>query len=259
MKYEINEHLFAQKLSLIMKKKGMLYKGKPDKVALYNLLYPDDLITENIRKTDSQHVVDKTRAISNWLNAKNYPKKISDVLSLCNALDCDLDYFFTKMPAPTHDLQFISNNTSLSSDAITYLINATEYEQLILDTILRKGYFYDICNAVYSYMQTYYKEFHIKDKHTVDTTLEETEKMEFAEYRASKHFSNVLTRKLAKDEDIKKYNKYEHDRETLIVGFQKPAIRQELKDGDKMLDEFRKSGKGGFNDFIKSLEEDENK
>ncbi len=128
MKYNNNPHLFAQKLSRIMIEKDMVdKKGNPDKVALYNLLYPNDLITTDIKKKDSQFVTDKTRAISNWLNGKNYPKKISDVLFLCNALDCDLDYFFCDMPAPTHDEEFIIKETGLSFRAIAMLKKLLTY------------------------------------------------------------------------------------------------------------------------------------
>lgn len=260
MKYEINEHLFAKKLSQLLIKKGLVdKKGEPNKIALYNLLQPNNPITEAECKQDRQHVTDKTRNISNWLQGKNYPKRISDVLDLCNALDCDLDYFFTDMPAPTHNLEFIADNTNLSSDAIIYLQNATEYEQLILDTILRKKYFWDICYAIYSYMQTFYKEINIKDNHTINIVLKESEKMEFAEYRATKHFSNVLINKLANDEDIKKYNKYEHNMETLRITLTNPILAQNMENASNMYDEFREAGKGGFNDFIKHLEKEEKK
>lgn len=124
MKYEINTHLFAQKLSALLINKGMINKkGEPEKIALYNLLYPTDAITDEDCKISRQAVTDKTRNISNWLKGNNYPKRISDVLTLCNALDCDLDYFFTDMPAPTHDLEFISHETGLSAQAANRLIS----------------------------------------------------------------------------------------------------------------------------------------
>ena len=122
MKYEIDTHLFSQKLSSILIEKGMIdKKGKPDKIALYNLLYPNNKITEKDCEIDRQGVTDRTRNISNWLKGNNYPKRISDVLELCNALDCDLDYFFTNMPAPTHDIEFISQKTGLNKKSIDTL------------------------------------------------------------------------------------------------------------------------------------------
>ncbi len=103
-------------------------------------------------------------------------------------------------------------------------------------------------------MQTYYKEIHIQDKDTGDTQLKDTEKMEFAEYRANKHFSDVLINKLANDEDIQKYNKYEHDMETLRHTITSPAFRSAMEKACDEFDKFRRSGKGGFNDFIEYLE-----
>lgn len=130
MKYEIGTHLFSQKLSSILIEKGMIdKKGKPDKIALYNLLYPNDKITKKDCEDDRQGVTDRTRNISNWLKGNNYPKRISDVLELCNALDCDLDYFFTNMPAPTHDIEFISQKTGLNKKSIDTLniLKRSEY------------------------------------------------------------------------------------------------------------------------------------
>lgn len=133
MKYEIDTHLFSHKLSSILIQKGMTNKkGEPDKIALYNRLYPTNAITDEDCKKDRQSVTDKTRNISNWLKGNNYPKRISDVLELCNALNCDLDYFFTSMPAPTHDLDFISQKTGLSAQATNRLI---EYDTNIKELL----------------------------------------------------------------------------------------------------------------------------
>ena len=256
MKYEIDVHLFSKKLSSLLIKKEMIdKKGEPDKIALYNLLYPKNAINDEDCKIDRQAVTDKTRNISNWLKGNNYPKRISDVLDLCNALDCDLDYFFTNMPAPTHDIEFISKETNLSCDAILYIQNATEYEQLILDTILKKEYFWDICYAIYSYMQTYYKEFQIQDANTGNVNLQDKEKMEFAEYRATKHFSNTLINKISKDEDIKKYNKYEHDLEILRHTLSSDSFRKNL---EMAVEAWKKSGMD-FNEYIEYIEEKKTK
>lgn len=237
MKYVDDLHIFAEKLANIMIRKGMIdKKGNPDKIALYKLLYPDEELTDH--EFYGQSAVDKTRKISNWLKGNSYPKSVTDVLDLCNALDCDLDYFFTDMEAPTHDIAFISEQTNLSCDSILNLQSLTEYEQLILDTLLSKGYFKDICFSIYSYMQTLYKDMNIKDKDT--GTLQEltdSEKLEIAEYRATKHFSNLLINKLATDEDIQKFNGYEHDLEHLIH-----ALQSIPKESFKPIEELRKMG-----------------
>ncbi len=126
-KYEIELHSFKKKLNQIMIKKGLVNKrGNADPIKLYNLLNPNDQITEDMLKRERLNCMDKVRKLSNWIRGCNYPKTIVDILSLCNALDCDLDYFFTDMEAPTHDLQFISDEMGLPVPVIERLINYDE-------------------------------------------------------------------------------------------------------------------------------------
>lgn len=122
-KYVIDLQLFSNKLCDVLINKKMIDKnGKPDPIKLYNLLHPNDLITDNdIEKFGRSTFIEKTRKERNWINGANYPKTMGDVLTLCNALKCDLDYFFTDMPYTTHDIQFIHNETGLSEDAINTL------------------------------------------------------------------------------------------------------------------------------------------
>ena len=105
-------------------------------------------------------------------------------------------------------------------------------------------------------MQTYYKEFQIQDNSTENIKLQDKEKMELAEYRATKHFSDTLINKIAKDEDIKKYNKYEHDLEILRHVISSDDFKESVKQASDEFEKFRKSGKGGFNDFIEYLEKE---
>lgn len=164
LKYEINAHLFSQKLHLIMTKMGMVdKKGKPNKIALYNLLYPNDLITDELLKEDRQKVTDKTRNIDNWLKGNNYPKRISDVLGLCNALNCDLDYFFTDMIAPTHDINFISNATGLSDISIDKLHKYTSLDCDIVDKFLSTGAMDKIIDAYIYRNSQYFQKIEIVD------------------------------------------------------------------------------------------------
>lgn len=111
-------------------------KENPDPIKLYNLLYPDDKITQDMIKLDRQKVTDKTRNIRNWIQGNNYPKSIRDILLLCNALECDLDYFFTDMECETHDMQFIHDKTGLSEDAINFLIEENANKDTIGKMIL---------------------------------------------------------------------------------------------------------------------------
>lgn len=137
MKYELNEHIFGEKLKNIMIEKGMIdKKGKPDKVALYNLLFPNAIITENLRQQDPQKVVDLTRTISYWLKGNRYPKTINSILDICNALNCDLDYFFTDLKAPTHDIQFISTQLNISYKSVMEIIKYDSEIKKLLDSII---------------------------------------------------------------------------------------------------------------------------
>lgn len=137
MKYESDEHTFGEKLKNIMIEKGMIdKKGKPDKVALYNLLFPNAIITEDLRQQDPQKVVDLTRTISYWLKGNRYPKTINSILDICNALNCDLDYFFTDLKAPTHDIQFISTQLDISYKSVMEIINYDSEIKKLLDSII---------------------------------------------------------------------------------------------------------------------------
>lgn len=137
MKYELNEHIFGEKLKNIMIEKGMIdKKGKPDKVALYNLLFPNAIITEDLRQQDPQKVVDLTRTISYWLKGNRYPKTINSILDICNALNCDLDYFFTDLKAPTHDIQFISTQLDISYKSVMEIIKYDSEIKKLLDSII---------------------------------------------------------------------------------------------------------------------------
>lgn len=137
MKYVVELHIFSNKLKKIMCDKELVdKKGNPDPIKLYNLLYPDDKITQDMIKLDRQKATDKTRNIRNWIQGKNYPKSIRDILLLCNALECDLDYFFTDMECETHDKQFIHDKTGLSEDAINFLIEENEKKDTIGKMIL---------------------------------------------------------------------------------------------------------------------------
>jgi len=98
MKYVSDLQLFSQKLCDLMKKRGMTYKNnQPDPILLYNAFYPHDqlqIIDQNGNGFGRSEYSEKTRKFDNWIKGKSYPKTITDMLQLCNALDCDLDYFF---------------------------------------------------------------------------------------------------------------------------------------------------------------------
>lgn len=159
MKYVNDLHaqraIFSSKLRNIMIKREMTYdNGKPDPIDLYNILYPNDYIDKKERGFHRSDYTDKVRKYDNWIKGNNYPKNISDVLKLCNALKCDLDYFFTDMESSTHDIEFISSETGLSEDAILklkkYLGDEKPREMFVLNELLFK--YFDIISSITDYI-----------------------------------------------------------------------------------------------------------
>lgn len=146
-KYVIDLQIFSKKLCKLLIDKGMIYKKKnpiPDPIQLYNALNPNDKISrKDIEKFGRSNYSIKVRSQDDWIKGKHYPKNISDVLNLCNALECDLDYLFTEdMICHTHDEQFISDYTGLSKESIKLLHKLTTYDKgkprlFILDYFIR--------------------------------------------------------------------------------------------------------------------------
>ncbi len=191
------------------------------------------------------------KTYQNYEQGRNYPT-LEYATKLSDLYNVSIDYLLGRSDYVKVENEMISEIIHLSDNAITSIQNATEYERLLLDTLLSKKYFTDICFSIYSYMQTYYKDLHIKDENTGDIILKESEKMEFAEYRATKHFSDVLINKIANDEDIKNYNGYEHDLETAVHILNNPKFQNTISDLSTELKDFKKNNGGKYKDFIES-------
>lgn len=205
MKYEIELHIFQKKLNQIMIEKGLVNKkGKADPIKLYNLLYPNSPITEDMLKLDRQNCTNMTRNILNWIQGKNYPKSIKDILSLCNALDCDLDYFFTDMECPTHDLQFIHKETGLSQYSIELLQHWNKMSQnprsgyawarnsirAINDLLSCEQWFSEVLNQIADYC--YYRNAYESPGEKQIKKSDALEKYRLALFTASDKFSECI-------------------------------------------------------------------
>lgn len=136
-KYVDDLQIFQKKLCSMLTQKNLIDKnGCPDPIKLHNALYPNDAISEeDISKFGRSYFSVQTRKESNWIKGKNLPKRISDILLLCNTFDCDFDYFFTDMPCRTHDVQFIHDYTGLSSESIDVLSHFSKIPKDELYTI----------------------------------------------------------------------------------------------------------------------------
>lgn len=194
MKYEIDLHLFSNKLSSLIKKKGLVdKKGKPNKIAFFNTLYPDAAITDEQYKIDRQGVTDTTRTVDNWLKGKNYPKTIPDVLHLCNSLGCDLDYFFTDMDAPTHDLDFISKETGLYSETIEKICSYSPQIKELINRLILNSKEDNLLKLLQS-IQTYalYAHHSVVNLDVTGASLHETQNIEDKLIAATSKKGNTL-------------------------------------------------------------------
>lgn len=234
----------------------LLFENKREKNVL-NKEFTKEFLRKELEHNQKYPCHTTQPTFNRILNYKGIPPKVETdiLLAYSEYFNVSIDYLLcsTDIPFKNNEIPKLEE-LGLSSDAILYIKNASEYEQLILDTILKRKYFWDICYAIYSYMQTYYKELQIQDSDTGDVKLQDKEKMEFAEYRATKHFSDTLINKISKDEDIREYNKYEHDIETLQHVVSNNDISEIVKQSSDEFEKFRKSGKGGLKAFKKHLE-----
>ncbi|MDO4334163.1 MAG: hypothetical protein Q4C58_15975 [Eubacteriales bacterium] len=156
-KYVNDLQLFSKKLCILLKEKELTDKyGKPDPIKLHNALYPTDAISdEDIEKYGRSNFTEKTRKERNWINGENFPKRIGDILLLCNTFECDFDYFFTEMPCKTHGKQFIHEFTGLSENAIDYLHERSKSPQYlkVLNILLKPGNFDNAIPHIAKYME----------------------------------------------------------------------------------------------------------
>lgn len=111
--------LFSSKLKEAMLRKGLVNKkGQPDSIQLYNAYYPNDKIKDNL---EGQALRDKARKFDTWLKGQSYPKSISDIVTLCNVLDCSMDFLFSDIEERNYDIKHIKKMTGLSEKAIDML------------------------------------------------------------------------------------------------------------------------------------------
>lgn len=94
----------------------------PKKLAIRLLSIGDGpFLPEELKKIER-----KRRNISNWENGNNLPS-LNDFISLCNTLDCDLDYLLGTCQFPRKDTPSIMEATGLSEKAAESLIGIFRY------------------------------------------------------------------------------------------------------------------------------------
>lgn len=60
------------------------------------------------------------KTVMNWEQGIAIPS-LENVMQLSDALDCDMDYLTGKLEEPTHDIQFIHDQTGLTGEAVEKL------------------------------------------------------------------------------------------------------------------------------------------
>lgn len=75
--------------------------------------------------------------------------------------------------------------------------------------------------------------------------LQDTEKLEIAEYRATKRFSNLLIKKLASNDALKRYNYLQHCLETAHAYLNSDSFKETISNVTELL----KSGTKTFNEI----------
>lgn len=62
-----------------------------------------------------------TATVSNWEQGDAVPR-VNTLTFLCELLECDMDYLFYRIDHPTHDIDFICQDTGLSEESVVRLM-----------------------------------------------------------------------------------------------------------------------------------------
>lgn len=81
------------------------------------------------------------KTVMNWEQGKATPS-LENLIQLSEELSCDLDHLTGKLSEPTHDIQFIHDQTGLSADAIKKLMSLkdTGMDEVISDILTNDGF-----------------------------------------------------------------------------------------------------------------------
>ena len=108
----------------------------------------DNRLSENIKKARIEHGYKSQRqfaedlhvhenSVKYWESGKTIPD-LESLILISQLLDVDLDYLTGRIDKPTHDLQFISEKTGLSVDAVKILCHQKQISDTETSTILSR-------------------------------------------------------------------------------------------------------------------------
>lgn len=113
----MNKELFAERLKAKRKEKG--YSNPNQFADAYNKKFPPK------RKDDSggnigSGILGTIKHYENASYTKSMPS-LDKVINMCDLLGCDIDYLAGRLDYETHNVEFISQYTGLSEEAVSFL------------------------------------------------------------------------------------------------------------------------------------------
>lgn len=132
----------------------------------------DNRLSENIKRIRIEHGYKSQqtfadalgvhfKSVQGWENGSRLPD-LDSLIRISDLLDVDLDYLTGRLDKPTHDLQFISDQTGLSPEAIKTLQKRKETETpAILSRIINHRLFVQLMRMIdrLSHWQTFNRMF----------------------------------------------------------------------------------------------------
>lgn len=121
----------------------------------------DNRLSENIKKARiergfssqqsfAEFIGVHFKTVQYWENGKTIPD-LESLILIADKLDVDLDYLTGRIDKPTHDLQYVSEKTGLSVEAIRTLENMTRRESetpTILSRLICHRLFYQLIRTI---------------------------------------------------------------------------------------------------------------
>ena len=117
------------------------------KNGVYNFDEIKQTFGENLRKARKEKCKFKTQeafaeafgcnieSVRNWEQGRTVPET-GTLFRLAEFLDCDLDYLIGRIDKPTHDLQFITDEFRLSSEAVKKLMQLSDIQLQSISEII---------------------------------------------------------------------------------------------------------------------------
>ena len=78
------------------------------------------------------------RTVKSWTQENGAFPEFDKICALCELLDCDLDYLIGRIDCTSHNLQYISDYTGLSENAIEHMAGLDTFITNVIDVVIQK-------------------------------------------------------------------------------------------------------------------------